>query len=858
MRQWVIICLCCLQNGPLHGQLTEDFSDGELLMNPPWYGDHNAFRVTEDKMLQLDADSMGTSFLSTLSHTFQQASWEIRLIMEFNPSANNFCQIFLASDRSDLTADLNGYFLKVGDSEDDISLYRQSDGNVTKIIDGPDDFLDQSRVDLIILTERDSLGRWTLEAKHFTESSFVTFGNVIDTTHLSPNFYGVMCTYTATRSDKFFFDDIRLAGPLHQDATPPQLQSLKPQDAHSIELIFSEPLAAGINLHQFFLDGIGNPGKITFLGPEAMVLEFEKPFIAGAVHQLSGQNLPDLAGNLFSFEREFAYALPNQARSFDIIITEIMADPSPYVEQPPKEYLELYNPGNNVLDLQQLKLSDNTRTALLPHYLLFPKEYVILCPSALSYLFSSQSRVLGVSPWPSLNNTGDRIILSSNDDHTIHFVEYNDSWYRSELKKHGGWSLEMIDPGYPCSGQDNWTASNDPSGGTPGRTNSVSTSNPDLSPPLVISSFARSPDTVQLEFDQQLQAQSISNVKMEFTPVLNIDTVILPDNTKPLIQIILEENLKPGQIYELEISNLADCNGNFQLAPQEKVPVGWPMPADSGDLVISEVLFNPRPLGVRFVEIYNRSTKAIDLKNWQFGRWQGSSVVNLTLLARDHLMLYPGDLRVFTTDPTSLKNQYPLCATTTMDQVTALPSMPDLSGSILLLNRNGVLIDHFSYQQDMHHPLLADKNGVSLERVSYQIASNASGNWVSASEHVGYATPGKSNSQEYPPPGPQGISIFPKLISPLSMHLPQYAHIAFTLDRPGNVAQVTVFNAEGKHVNNLATNTLVGTMGSFIWDGTDKYGRRVPMGQYLILVRITDAQGTSRRWKDTVVVAPEY
>ena len=60
-------------------------------------------------------------------------------------------------------------------------------------------------------------------------------------------------------------------------------------------------------------------------------------------------------------------------------------------------------------------------------------------------------------------------------------IAYTDLWYKSIEKDDGGWSLEMIDTSFPCKGYQNWVASNDPSGGTPGRKNESEDQLTDLS-----------------------------------------------------------------------------------------------------------------------------------------------------------------------------------------------------------------------------------------------------------------------------------------------------------------------------------------------------------------------------------------
>ncbi len=58
-----------------------------------------------------------------------------------------------------------------------------------------------------------------------------------------------------------------------------------------------------------------------------------------------------------------------------------------------------------------------------------------------------------------------------------------------------------------------------------------------------------------------------------------------------------------------------------------------------------------------------------------------------------------------------------------------------------LTDRSGALSDHFAYREQMHFDLLKDKEGVSLERLSPDGASDDPRNWHSAASAVGYATP---------------------------------------------------------------------------------------------------------------------
>ncbi|RYF81402.1 MAG: lamin tail domain-containing protein, partial [Chitinophagaceae bacterium] len=162
------------------------------------------------------------------------------------------------------------------------------------------------------------------------------------------------------------------------------------------------------------------------------------------------------------------------AGPYQIVITEIMADPSPVVALPNAEYIEIKNVSATAFNLAGWKISDASSTATIATSLVLqPDSLVILCANSNVAAFSVYGRTIGVTSFPSLDNDGDLLTLRSSQNKVIHSVSYSTGWYGNEAKKDGGWSLEMIDPKNPCGGKDNWKASLNNLGGTPGKTNSV-------------------------------------------------------------------------------------------------------------------------------------------------------------------------------------------------------------------------------------------------------------------------------------------------------------------------------------------------------------------------------------------------
>ena len=849
--------ICCLLF-PLgcHCQIAEDFSDGDFTNGNQWTGDQESF-IVHNGQLQLHEIENGESFLGINHNISIEASWTFDIKMAFNPSARNFCRVYAISDVPDLTKELKGYYVQIGGSQDEISLYRQDITEHIKIIDGPDGIVDTSQVNLTIKISRDKTNNWSLFLKNPNQDRFELIGSVEDSMHTDVNFFGFYCKYTISRSRGFLFDNVLIEGEQFIDHNPPIFTSIKVLDKHNLRVEMNEPIQTP-DISQFFVNTLGQPIEISNPSYNTFILTFQESFKSGVKYTLDGLTLTDYHDNNSTLSHDFIYWKVQPAQKHDVIISEIMADPTPALQLPEKEYLEIHNKSNKWINLHDWKLLDMTRETLLPDYLLSPDSFVVLSAKSSPGSFTSRVPTIELDSWPTLNNSGDLIMLIDSSGNLVHFVDYRDSWYRSNIKSQGGWSLEMIDTNFPCTGAQNWIAALGPLGGTPGHVNSVATDNPDLSPPKIVRTFAISKTQLELTLDQALSQEPNGQAEIFIYPALRIDTFFVNAFEKPVLTIQLTDSLMEDIIYQIAISGFMDCNLNFDINPGEKVPVALAQTPDSLDLVINEILFNPRPLGVRFVELYNRSSKALNLRNWSFARWQSGTLTDFTSLRNTNLMIYPGQHLVFTEDDYKLRNQYPNCTNVIMNKVKDLPTMGDKNGSIVVMSPSGAIIDELLYDENMHHPLLIDQNGVSLERGSPDQRSDDPNNWYSASESAGYATPGKPNSQKSPAGIRHGLSVFPNIIAGNSNRFPAYASILFRVSQPGTAGSVSIFNAQGHKVKSIANNTLLPVSGSFQWDGTNNRGMLVPFGYYIVQFQLLEPNGQKRQLTQTLVVAPDF
>ena len=217
--------------------------------------------------------------------------------------------------------------------------------------------------------------------------------------------------------------------------------------------------------------------------------------------------------------------------------------------------------------------------------------------------------------------------------------------------------------------------------------------------------------------------------------------------------------------------------------------------------------------------------------------------------------LPPGAIAAFTTLPDSVARQYPASADRArLVQVDGLPSFSDDEGTVVLLAPDSTTLDSVTYDDSQHSPLLTDDEGVSLERVRPDGPSDAT-NFYSAASTVGYATPGRANSQtranfELPP---NTIQIEPRVITP-GQGGAEFADITYAVPGAGYTANFTIFDSQGRLIRRLARNQTLATTGTFQWDGTDDNRRRAATGYYVLYAELFDLSGSVKVFKQTVAV----
>ena len=846
----------------LSAQVFDDFEDGDFTQNPPWTGTHETFKINTGKQLQLNDSIEGLSYMTTANSMAIDIEWRCWLKHSFSPSDNNNSRIYLVSNNQDITQPLNGYFLQFGEggSNDAIELFKQDGEELTSICRGTDGLIAGSFT-IRIKVIRDESGLWKVYADPAGGEHFQLQCEGIDNTFNSTNCFGFYCKYTKSNSTKMYYDDVYV-GPVIEDNDPPIVVSVSIETDSTLSLIFNESLdkPSAEKISNYVVDNsIGNPKSASLNEDDAtqVLLIFKNHFENGGFYTIKVSGVKDLAGNAMT-EQDISFSY-YQPQAFDVVFNEIMADPSPQVGLPNYEYLELYNQTDKIMELDQWKLTIGTSEKTFEHVSIQPGDYLIVAKDEAGEELSVYGPFYGFSSF-ALTNSGQLLVLKDKLANVISTVTYSDNWYKNPEKEDGGWSLEQINPQNFCSGGDNWLASENMLGGTPGAVNSVK--NDSVLLPKADRLEVVANNTLRLFFNQAMDLTSMAT-KAAYTVDLGIGnpSETYTYETEPeMVELYFEQAFQEGVVYNLTVSkSLLNCMG-VNMANDTIIPFGLGEQALESDIVINEILFNPWTNGVDYVEIYNRSEKVIDLNLLKIGTVKISPPNPLDTsyytIAEQQYLLVPGNYLALTSSPFSVKDQYYTNNPDGFIKVDPFPAYNNDKGVCLLVTGTGEIIDVFDYSEEMHYPLLNYVDGVTLERTNFNAPTQEASNWHSAAESVGFGTPAYLNSQ-FVPGGEidEEITIEPEIFSPDNDGYNDIISINYNFPKPGYMMTVNIFNAGGQLVRDLANNEYLGTEGSVNWDGIQDDNTKAAIGIYVFYIQVWDLEGNVKKYKKTGVLA---
>ncbi len=274
--------------------------------------------------------------------------------------------------------------------------------------------------------------------------------------------------------------------------------------------------------------------------------------------------------------------------------------------------------------------------------------------------------------------------------------------------------------------------------------------------------------------------------------------------------------------------------------------------AKAGDILINEVLFNPYPNGVDFIELFNKSQKSIRLDHLSLAnRDEDQSLKQLIALSESPILLFkPQTYLVLCKDQDKIRSFYDTNCSSCFLEMNNMPAFNNDDGHVVLLNDSLEVIDEMHYAERMHHPLLIDKEGVSLERISLTESGLNPANWNSGTAENHFATPGFKNSiADSENISEDLVELKPKIFSPNDDGYNDMLHISYQFRRTDYIANLTIFNSAGQAIRDLVKNEPAGSRGEWTWEGQQNDGNKSHIGVYILLVELHSPSGDVKQYK---------
>jgi len=490
--------------GPLFSQLQQDFNDSDL---SAWSGDIDKFIINEDFRLQLLDDDAGTALIYTETTYQDSILWAMDIALDFAPSGSNRLEIWLGLNDTDISNG-SGYIIEIGETgaDDAFRLLEIIDGNSSIIAEGIMGNV-SSEFDHSLELSFDSENTWTLRSKSVTDIAFIQefeieYEPLIDFNTL--RFFGFNCTYTSTRIDQFFFDNITI-DELQADETAPLITDVEIITANQIEITFDEELDSNtaISTDNYMLDPFISIASVELDEdlPFIITLLLNDPLPSGQLIELNIQNVSDIAGNIIQ-PSNFELSLTEQPTIGDLLLNEILFDPFTNGE----DFVEIVNVSEKFLNLNGLIIENNTNSqssTIQEDLILFPSEIIALSED-ISFLESTYNpideAILYEQDLPAFNNDDGNVSLITNDgsnDIILDSYDYDEDDHLSLISDTEGISLERISLSAVTNDPNNWSSASESTNfATPGYQNSSElTSTPNTDDIISLADKVFSPDS---------------------------------------------------------------------------------------------------------------------------------------------------------------------------------------------------------------------------------------------------------------------------------------------------------------------------------------------------------------------------
>jgi hypothetical protein len=418
----------------------------------------------------------------------------------------------------------------------------------------------------------------------------------------------------------------------------------------------------------------------------------------------------------------------------DVVVNEIMYAP----QNGEPEWVELYNKSDSTVNIKNWTITDeNTITKIFNDNFYVPsKSYFVLSKDSIISNFYDISSPIVVLNLPTLNNTGDNIVIADSLGIVMDSVNYQPEWG----SKYGS-SLERISPNDSSNNPLNWGSSKIKA--TPGKINSLTKKDYDIEVSNIIFTpeFPLPGDDINIQAEVKNVGYKKADFNLKFFEDTNNDS--LQDNllsTTNLYSLQTDDSILISSSYQLKnltsrkniiakayFNNDQDTTNNFFL---KSVAPG----VSPKTVLINEIMYNPVDGEPEWVELYNSSNDSVDLYNWEI-----SDVLTAPSVSKiDSGNFIPPKSYLVISKDSLIFNFHRIIPSQII--VTNLPTLNNDKDGVVIKDNRAITIDSVFYTQSWN-----GIRGFSLERKSSSASSNLSTNWGNSID-IENSTPGRINS----------------------------------------------------------------------------------------------------------------
>ncbi len=819
--------------------LAEDFATG-FTPGLGWSGDLLAFRGESGRLVLRDTRPTPAAVARVWVPAMTRGAgcWSLNVDQRFSPSTTNRVRWWLAADRPLESAAASGFYFQLGGISGDgdaLELYYASGNTTTLVAGGRPGVAAVDRLALSIRVCATADRRWSWSARD-------SLGALVDTAAgsapvaLASQYAGFEVAFTSTRNGLLSFDDLRVE-PLFRDESPPTLVLAKADNATTVTLVASEPLGSSAALVSTYSVAGRAPVSVLPKG-DTVRLMLARDLESGVATEVRIAGWQDLAGNPAPpLTASVTFSPPRPLAAYDVLITEIMADPTPVVGLPDAEYVELLNASATAIDLAELTLRSGTTSVRLPNVSLAPKTYVALTKGEVAD--PRFTRFAGV---PTLSNSGGTLTLLSGGT-VVDEVAYRDT-HLPTGKRDGGYSLERIDLAQPCivDGQ-NWTASTALAGGTPGAANSVN-GNVEVRDLRITAARVVDSMTIELSTNRGLSVPGPGAFALSDNGIATVMRLESPGTYR----LTLAAPLPPGAALALTLAAAATSCSVGELIGRDTFYLGIAERAAPGDWEINEIMYDPLAGQGRWIELVNRSSKLLSSNELQLARALSDGSVDQAFRDIEEVLVPGGGYLVLAADPEKLTARFPNARPSAVAKAT----VPTLGERDCIVLQDAVAeLRYFlvCYDKSWHNRAYAKTDGVSLERVDLDAAVQDGSNWTSASSTSGFGTPTLPNSQARVATndGVTRFSLPRERISPDGDGFEDLLSVDYNFTEPGVLVRFSVVDLQGRAVYAPSEDVAPGLAGSWTWDGVTDDGGVAAVGTYVLRAEYFSPDTPARR-----------